>query len=244
MSDAGTEPESSRNLPREQNLSPYFHAGMMWEEEIYRKERRSRKLAWAVAGFFGVIAGGSLLALNMSLPLRQFEPYVVTVDKTTGFLEIARALKPGDLSEDEAVTTANIVRYIRARETYNARELKDNFDLAQLYSTGTAAAELRREFEPSNPRSRDKQFGRSTRIDVSVKSVSFLNRQTATVRFLTETKFDNTVRREHWVGVVKFRYTSAPLKNEYRFDNPLGFQVVEYRRDQESLPAGLPAGEK
>lgn len=27
----------------------------------------------------------------------------------------------------------------------------------------------------------------------------------------------------------------------HRFDNPLGFQVVEYRRDQETLPEVLPA---
>jgi type IV secretion system protein VirB8 len=36
--------------------------------------------------------------------------------------------------------------------------------------------------------------------------------------------------------VVKFRYTSTPVKNEWRFDNPLGFQVTDYRRDQESAP--------
>ena len=41
--------------------------------------------------------------------------------------------------------------------------------------------------------------------------------------------------------MVRFRYTTAPLKNEYRFDNPLGFQATEYRRDQESLPEVLPA---
>ena len=36
--------------------------------------------------------------------------------------------------------------------------------------------------------------------------------------------------------MIRFRYTTSPLKNEYRFDNPLGFQVTDYRRDQESLP--------
>lgn len=30
-----------------------------------------------------------------------FEPYVVEVDKLTGYLEIARALKPGDMSQNE-----------------------------------------------------------------------------------------------------------------------------------------------
>lgn len=218
------------------DTSQYWKAGASWEQELYRKERWSRRLAWTIAAISGGVALASVTALNLLIPLKQFEPYVVSVDKTTGFLEIARALQPGDLSEDQAVTTANAVRYVRARETYNPRELKDNYDLAQLYSTGQASADLKHEFEPSNPLSKDKVFGRDARISVTVKSVSFLNRTTATVRFLTETKMDNTVKREHWVSVIRYRYTTAPLKNEYRFDNPLGFQVMEYRRDQESLP--------
>lgn len=218
------------------DLQHYWQAGATWEAELYRKERQSRKLAWTIAAISGGIAIACVSALNLLLPLKQFEPYLVAFDKTTGYVEVIRKLNPGDLSENEAVNTANIVRYIRARETYDPRALKDNYDLAQLYSTGQASADLKHEFEPSNPQSKDKVNGRDTRIAVTVKSVSFLNRNTASVRFSTETKKDNTVRREHWVSVVRYRRTTAPLKNEYRFDNPLGFQVTEYRRDQESLP--------
>jgi type IV secretion system protein VirB8 len=220
----------------ETDYDSYFKAGATWEDEIHRKLRRSRSLAWTVTALFAGIAGASLLALNVMLPLKQFEPYVIAVDKTTGFIEVARALKPGALSENEAVTTANLVRYVRARETYDPRALKDNYDLAQLYSTAMASSELERDFEPSNPRSKDKVFGRETKVEVTVKSVSFLNKTTATVRLQTTTKRQNTAKTEDWVSVIRFRYTTSPLKNEYRFDNPLGFQVTDYRRDQESLP--------
>jgi len=36
-------------------------------------------------------------------------------------------------------------------------------------------------------------------------------------------------------GERALRYTNEPMKNEWRFDNPLGFQVIEYRKDQESV---------
>jgi type IV secretion system protein VirB8 len=189
-----------------------------------------------LTGVSSVIAILSLSAVVLVLPLKQYEPYMVVVDKTTGYLEIARALNPGGLASDEAVTTANIVRYMRARETYDPRMIKTNFDLAQLLSTGVAASDLEKEFTPSNSKSKDKVYGTDTQISANVKSVSFLNKTTATVRFSTEEKRQNSIRREHWVSVVKFRYTTTPMKNEYRFDNPLGFQVTEYRRDQESLP--------
>lgn len=229
------------DVPSE-NISPaidprYYSAGATWEDETHRNLKRSRTFAWLLTGASFLVATASLFALVMLMPLKQFEPYMVEVDKATGYLEIARALKPGDLSQNEAVTAANIVRYIRARETYDPKQLKYNFDLAQLLSAGQAAADLHDEFSPGNPSSRDKVYGTGTQIAVSVKSLSFLNKKTATVRFSTDEMRDNSINRQHWVAVVKFRYTSAPLKNEYRFDNPLGFQVVEYRRDQESLPA-------
>lgn len=235
--------EPTQNTPESPpiDLTAYWKAGASWEAELYRKERRSRKIAWTVAAVAGISTLLSLSALNLLVPLKQFEAVVVIADKTTGFVEVARSLDESKLSENDAIKTANIVRYIRARETYDPRALKDNYDLAQLYSTGQAAADLRHEYEPSNPQSKDKLLGRDTRIAVTIKSVSFLNASTAAARFSTETRRDNTLRREHWVSVVRFRYTTAPLKNEYRFDNPLGFQVVEYRRDQESLPEVLPA---
>lgn len=214
----------------------YYKAGVTWEDDTHRSLRRSRTLAWIVSGVSAVVAVLSLLTLVLILPLKQFEPYVVEVDKTTGYLEIARALKPGDLSQNEAVTAANLVRYIRARETYDVHEIKANYDLAQLYSTGAASKDLTWLYTPSNPQSLDKLYGRNVSITVNVKSVSLLNRSTASVRFSTTTRRDNTSTTDNWVAVVKFRYTSTPVKNEWRFDNPLGFQVTDYRRDQESAP--------
>ncbi|RUW64612.1 VirB8/TrbF family protein, partial [Mesorhizobium sp. M4B.F.Ca.ET.049.02.1.2] len=72
----------------------YYSAGATWEDDTHRSMRRSRTLAWIVSGVSGLVAVLSLLTLVLILPLRQFEPYVVEVDKSTGYLEIMRALKP------------------------------------------------------------------------------------------------------------------------------------------------------
>jgi len=221
----------------------YYQQGATWEDEIHRNLRRSRTLAWIVAFVSLAIALLSVSTLVLILPLRQYEPYVVEVDKTTGYLEIARALTPGGLASDEAVTTANIVRYIRARETYDPHLLKVNFDLASLLSADAAVQDLVHDFSPSNPRSLDKVNGADTTISVTVKSVSFLNNQTASVRFSTENSRNGQIRQNHWVSVLRFRYTTKPMRNEYRFDNPLGFEVVTYRRDQESVSTTPPASE-
>ncbi len=212
----------------------YYEEAATWERDRVRAARLSRGLAWTVAAMFALIALGCVGVLALLAPLKTFEPYMVLVDKTTGYVEVKRALAPGDLHEDEAVTTANVVRYIRARETYDPRALKSNFDLAQLLATGEAARDLTEIYSPANPKNPVRTLGRNATVAVDVKSVTFPNRSTAFVRFATEEKTATEIVTRHWVALVRFRYSRAPMKNEYRFDNPLGFQVVEYRRDQET----------
>ena len=214
--------------------SRYYEEAATWERDRIRAARFSRGLAWTIATVMTVIALACLGVVALLVPLKTFEPYMVLVDKTTGYVEVKRALALGDLHEEEAVTTANVVRYIRMRETYDPKALKDNFDLAQLLATGEAARDLVEIFSPANPKNPIKIYGRQTLVSVMVKSVTFPNQATALVRFSTEEQSPTNVVTRHWVSLVRFRYSGAPMQNEYRFDNPLGFQVTEYRRDQET----------
>lgn len=221
----------------------YYAEAATWEHDLVRRDRAARALAWTVAGVMSVIALLALAALALLVPLKSYEPYMVVVDKASGFVEVKRPMAEGPLSQDEAVTTFNVVRYIRARETYDPKALKDNFDLAQLLATGEAARDLAELYTPGNPHNPVKLFGSGTEIAVSIKSVTFPNARTALVRFSTEERSPTNVAVRHWVSLVRFRYTAAPMRNEWRFDNPLGFQAVEYRRDQETAPSPGTAGE-
>ncbi|AUD00137.1 type VI secretion protein (plasmid) [Bradyrhizobium sp. SK17] len=215
----------------------YYEDGATWEQDIARRNRNSRALAWIVAAIMTVVAVGALGTLALLVPLKTYEPYMVVVDKTTGFVEVKRPMAEGPLTQDEAVTTFNVVRYIKARETYDPKALKDNFDLAQLLATGDAARELMEIYLPANPSNPIKVYGTNTVVAVTIKSVTFPNNRTALARFSTEEKSSTNIITRNWVSLVRFRYTSAPMRNEWRFDNPLGFQVLEYRRDQETAPS-------
>ncbi|AQT48018.1 virB8 family protein [Bartonella choladocola] len=217
------------------NIQNYYQQGQVWEQAIYSAAVKSKRLSW----FLSTILLGIVILLSCCLwlliPLQRYEPYVITVDKTTGYLEMARALQPGPLADDVAVTQANIVRYINARETYDYNTLGLNYKLALLLSTGSAAQDYQFLYASTNAKALDKILGRYGRIVVSIKSVSLLNERTAQVRFSTETTTGTEITTNHYVSTVRFRYSGTPMKNEWRFDNPLGFQVTEYRRDQESL---------
>lgn len=222
---------------RQSDLANYYADGKTWEETIAQRNRRSRGLAWTVATVASVIALGSIGALVLALPLKSYEPYLVEVDRNTGFLEVKRALQPGQLSENEAVTMSNIVRYIRARETYDPRSLKDDFNLAQILSTGTASTDLVNLYTANNKDNPVSRFGTHGSVSVNIKAISFPNNRTALVRFATLEQTSTRSTERAWQALVRFRYTSSPASNELRFENPLGFQVTEYRRDQETVRA-------
>ena len=215
----------------------YYADGATWEHDIARRNRNSRALAWIVASVMSVVAIVALGVLALLVPLKTYEPYMVVVDKATGFVEVKRPMAEGALTQDEAVTMFNVVRYIKARETYDPKALKDNFDLAQLLASRDAARELTEIYSPANPNNPVKIYGTNTEVAVNIKSVTFPNNRTALVRFSTDEKSATNTITRHWVSLVRFRYTGAPMRNEWRFENPLGFQALEYRRDQETAPS-------
>lgn len=233
---SGTAADPPRVDPR------YYAEGATWEHDLARRNRNSRALAWIVAAVMTVVAVVALGLLALLVPLKTYEPYMVVVDKTTGFVEVKRPMAEGALSQDEAVTMFSVVRYIKARETYDPRALKDNFDLAQLLSAGDAARELTEVYSSANPNNPVKLFGSNTEVAVTIKSVTFPNNRTALVRFSTDQKSATSILTRHWVSLVRFRYTATPMRNQWRFDNPLGFQALEYRRDQETAPSPGTAG--
>ena len=214
----------------------YFNEAITWERDVIRSVKRSRSIAWFIAIVTTIITLMSLGCLMALLPLKSFEAYVIEVDKANGYLEVKRPLAPGDLDQNEAVTSMNVVRYLRARETYDPPTIKDNFDLAQLLSTGDAARALVELYSPANTENPARVLARTGTVAITIRSVQFANNRTAIVRFSTLTRTPTNTTEAYWTSLVRFRYTHAPMKNEWRFENPLGFQVTEYRRDQEAAP--------
>ncbi|WP_192247975.1 virB8 family protein [Mesorhizobium caraganae] len=225
---------------KEKALHSYFQEGEQWEHEIVRKAKRSRALAWFVTIIFGGITLLSLAALVLLVPLKSFEPYIVEVDRNSGHIEVKTGLtRPANLTEQEAITQANVVRYIRAREGYDPYAIADNFGIAALLSTGDSARELQELYSSANPQNPAKIYGKLKKVLVDINSVTFPNGSTAIVRFATTEKSDTDTIVRHYISVVRFRYTDTPATNDWRFENPLGFQVYDYRRDQETVTPGV-----
>lgn len=213
----------------------YYKQGQSWEHSIYAGLRSSKNRAWIVALISLATALCSVLCLALLLPLKTYEPYVITVDRDTGYTHMTQPLTKGTLSEDEALTESNLVRYVIMRESYNPHILRENYKTIALLSDKKALQEFEELWSAESPNNPSKKLGLKSTIDAKIKSVSLLNEHTAQVRYMTRLRKDNTIHAAHWNAIITFRYTQKPMKMIERFTNPLGFQVISYRKSQEIL---------
>jgi type IV secretion system protein VirB8 len=126
-----------------------------------------------------------------------------------------------------------------AREGFDVATLNSNYRKVALFSADRARSGYLQAMQSSNPDSPLVRYPRSSVVDVRVKSVSPIGANAALVRFDTVRTDAGAQPRapSPWVAIIRYRYSAAPMKLEDRFANPLGFQVVSYRKDAEALPA-------
>ncbi len=219
-----------------------YQAAASWSADVHGSLRASRRVAWIVASAAGIIAALEALALAGLAPLKTVVPYTIEVDRQTGYVEMVKGLKPGPLSETAAVTQSFLVQYVIARETFDAADLRDNYRKVTLWSAGEARNAYEADMRKTNPSSPLNLYTPTTIVSTTIDSVSLLSPTTALVRF-------ETVRHDSgggiapqgtFVAVMAFRYTGTPMRMEDRFINPLGFQVISYRRDSDSVTLAQP----
>ena len=229
--------------PDDRRRDPYYQEAATWSADIHGALRASRRLAWFVALAAAAVAVLEAVALAALAPLKTVVPYAITVDRQTGYVENIDALKPGALSQDQAVTQSFLVQYVTARETFDATDLREAYHKVSLWSAGEARAQYEQLMQKATPDSPLNLYSPTTLVSVTIKSVSILSPTTALVRFdTTRRDVGATIgSRQSWVAALAFRYSDAPMTMGDRFLNPLGFQVTRYRRDAETLaPTAVP----
>ncbi|MEG3088517.1 virB8 family protein [Sphingomonas sp. PB4P5] len=223
-------------------LDAYYSEGESWAADRNAELRGSRRSAWIIAAIAVVIALFEAIALIVLLPLKTVVPYTLLVDRHTGFVEALKPLDGAKIAPDTALTQSFLVQYVIARESFDADALQANYRKASLWSADRAKADYVASVQASNPDSPLARLPRSTVIETRVKSISPLGGNSALVRFETQRRDagGRALPWQPWVAVVRYRFSGEPMQRDDRFLNPLGFQVLRYRRDAEALPIAEP----
>jgi len=220
----------------------YFENAASWSADVNGAIRASRRVAWIVAGVALLVAALEALALAALAPLKTVVPLAITVDRQTGYVETQASLKPGALSQNQAITQSYLVRYVMAREGFDATDLTSAYHQVMLWSAGDARAQYDQLMRKTTPESPLNLYTAATQLSVTIESVSLLTPTTALVRFIT-TRHEAAGAGgppRYWAAAIAFRYSDAPMSMGDRFINPLGFQVTRYRKDSETPAMDIP----
>jgi type IV secretion system protein VirB8 len=221
-----------------ETLDAYYTDAASWNRDRLQALRSAQRIAWLIAGAAFVIAVLEAAGLLLLMPLKTVEPYTLLVDRTTGFVQALKPLDPGMIAPDTALTQSFLVQYVIAREGFDSNAVQPNYRKVALLSGSTARSSYLSQMQVSNPQSPLVAYPRGTAIQARVKSVSPIGNGVALVRFDTVRTDPGQQSRppNSWIAVIHYRYSGEPMALEDRFVNPLGFQVVSYRRDPEALP--------
>lgn len=220
-------------------LDAYYVQAESWAHDQQDALRASRKVAWIVASAAAAIAVCEAFALLALAPLKTVVPYTLLVDRHTGFVEALKPLDANTIAPDKALTQSFLVQYVIARESFDYDALQSNYRKTVLWSADPARADYVSSVQYSNPGSPLARFPHTTVVETRVKSISPLGTGAALVRFDTQRRDAGAQVQppRSWVAVIRYRFSGEPMTREDRFVNPLGFQVIRYRRDAEVLPA-------
>jgi type IV secretion system protein VirB8 len=227
-----------------ESLDDYYAQAGSWADERNQSLYASRKTAWIVAFLAAVIAVFEAIALMFLMPLKTVVPHTILVDKQTGFVQTLDPSQPQKIAPQKALTQAFLVQYVEAREAFNIATVQEQFKKVALLTSGSAKNQYVNFMQASNPESPLASLPRTSVLDVKVRSVSQLTDNSAMVRFAKVRIDQGGIEKptQNWVAIIRYQYSNTPMSIEDRYVNPLGFQVVDYRKDAEALEPENTAG--
>lgn len=225
----------------------YFARAESWAFDAQQSSARSRRTAWTIAGIATGVAVIEAVAFAFLLPLKSVQPVTVLVDRQTGFVESIDPAGPRKITANEALIQSLLAQYVMAREGFDRATVSHDYRRVALWSAGPARASYLALMPAANPASPLNLNPAGAVVSINVKSVSQLSPNTAMVRFdtLRQDRSGQTQSAQAWLSVIRYRFTDAPMKIEDRLINPLGLQVLSYRRDAEAVqvPVAVPSPE-
>lgn len=194
-----------------------------------------------IASLAGIIF--SVLSVVQITTSKTIEPFVIEIEEKTGITNVIRPLQQEKYAYDEVLRKYFLTQYITARETYNFKTFENNyFKVVRLLSNSQANNAFRRDVAANNPDS-PVRLGTTSQRMIKIKSMTFLQQVkgqvgfTAQIRFKSEDSNENgeIYATKHKVATINFTFTDLALTEDERAINPLGFQVIGYRVDDEIM---------
>ncbi|HJD55918.1 MAG TPA: virB8 family protein [Rickettsia endosymbiont of Pyrocoelia pectoralis] len=204
-----------------------------WYEERSDKLIVQRNLLMILLIILTVFMVISTLVIAFVVKSKQFDPFVIQLDDTTGRASVVEPISSPMLTADESLTRFFIKKYLAARETYNPVDFTTTArTTVRLLSTssvyyGYLGYIRNKDFDPTL------KYKEDNSTFLIVKSWSKIAADKYIVRFsITEASGNQMVYNK--ISVVSYAYVPMQLTDAELDINPVGFQVNGYRVDDDN----------
>jgi type IV secretion system protein VirB8 len=227
-------------------VGEYFEAAQGWDRDRARAEQRSALRAWWVAAIAVVVAVVAVGAVAALTPLKRVEPFVIRVDNTSGVVDVVPALA-GTASETQAVTRYLVTQYVITRERYVAALAESDYETVGAFHGAALNQAWAALWNRNNPDSPLNRHADGSSVRVQVLAVSFLKpgsgrEDLVQLRFARFSGEPGNERESRYVATLQYAYGPPSKDDRLRALNPLGFKVLEYRREPEVMGVGVTPG--
>lgn len=223
------------NKVEKKDMDAYLQEAKSWETSRNVALEKSRKRAWTVAVVSSCLTAAAVVAVASLAPLKRTEPFLLRVNETTGAVDVVDVLTDQKSNYEEAVNRYFVQRYITYREAFSRALAEDYYYNVGVMSSTNEQKKYFEEFNPKNPNSPLVLYGDYAKAKVEVHSISFIKPEIALVRYVKSIERGNErPQQTHWVATIHFTYDKPRADLKERAVNPLGFQVLEYRKDPDS----------
>lgn len=208
--------------------------------------RQERNRAYLLIVGLVVCVVGLAIAVAVLARMHTFIPVIAFAD-ANGHVFSQQVADVETLSANEAFVRHQVYQFVQNCNTFDPKWRQHYADLCHVRSSEAVAAQYDRETSPDNPGNPYYQVGEGGRRYVRITALSPLSAKsmgaqaaqgaspnTYQVAFqsITERSGGET-KTEYFTALVSFAFTLKPMAVGDRWENPLGFVVSDYRKDQE-----------
>lgn len=222
-------------------LTAYFEEAASWDADRIAQAERYTRRAWRVAAAGWSCAIACAVALAVLMPLKRVEPFVVRVDNSTGIVDVVPVYS-GEAAMQQTVTRYFLSHYVSVCERFNFATAESDYEECGAFHAAQRNQAWYALWNPSNPASPLNVHKDGSTVRVQVESVSFFQRASgvtdlAQVRYLTAQRSGagSDEHFTHWIATVQYAYAQPSRDPRVRRWNPLGFKVMEFTAEPETL---------
>lgn len=176
---------------------------------------------------------GLAIAVTVLASIRKIVPVISVID-ANGHVIKQQIVHPETIVGHESFVQSQIYDFITYCNTFDPDWRQRFSDLCRLHSAQAIARQYDIETAAENPKNPYYQIGIGGKRYPKITSITPLDKETYQIAFQSITEKPGTQPKiEYYTALVRYIFTYTPLALGDRWENPLGFATIAYRKDQE-----------